>query len=162
MTYPSPSDCVIISLAIVVSDPRCNSSLTLCLAILFLIFILGIYFGMCLVSFWLVLLFSNQIPELGYDRLSQKSTSVSSVSFNLLRQCQRDCRMVMFMVFNATFNNMSVIYRGGQFYWWRKSEYLEKTTDLPQVTDQLHHVMLYQVHIARVRFELTKVIGDRH
>jgi len=23
------------------------------------------------------------------------------------------------MVFNATFNNISV-YRGGQFYWWRK------------------------------------------
>jgi hypothetical protein len=26
-------------------------------------------------------------------------------------------------------------YRGGQFYWWRKREYMEKTTDLPQVTD---------------------------
>jgi hypothetical protein len=24
------------------------------------------------------------------------------------------------------------LYRGGQFYWWRKIEYLEKTTDLPQ------------------------------
>jgi predicted membrane channel-forming protein YqfA (hemolysin III family) len=23
------------------------------------------------------------------------------------------------------------LYRGGQFYWWRKLEYLEKTTDLP-------------------------------
>jgi len=39
-----------------------------------------------------------------------------------------------FMVFNATFNNISVtVYRGGQFYWWRKSEYPEKTTGLPQV-----------------------------
>jgi hypothetical protein len=27
------------------------------------------------------------------------------------------------------------LYRGGQFYWWRKPMYLEKTTDLPQVTD---------------------------
>jgi hypothetical protein len=26
------------------------------------------------------------------------------------------------------------LYRGGQFYWWRKSEYPEKTTDLSQVT----------------------------
>ena len=27
------------------------------------------------------------------------------------------------------------LYLGGQFYWWRKSEYAEKTTDLSQVTD---------------------------
>ena len=27
------------------------------------------------------------------------------------------------------------LYHGGQFYWWRKLEYLEKTTDLPQVTN---------------------------
>jgi hypothetical protein len=33
------------------------------------------------------------------------------------------------MVFNATFNNISVISCGGQFYWWRK-QYPEKTTDL--------------------------------
>jgi hypothetical protein len=25
------------------------------------------------------------------------------------------------------------LYRGGQLYWWRKPEYTEKTTDLPQV-----------------------------
>jgi hypothetical protein len=30
------------------------------------------------------------------------------------------------------------LYRGGQFYWWRKTEEPEKTTDLPQVTDNLN------------------------
>ena len=29
------------------------------------------------------------------------------------------------------------LYREGQFYWWGKSEYLKKTTDLPQVTYKL-------------------------
>ena len=45
------------------------------------------------------------------------------------------------------------LYRGGQFYWWRKPEYPGKTTDLSQVTDKL-----YRVHITWAGFELTMLM----
>ena len=37
-------------------------------------------------------------------------------------------------------------------------EYLEKTTDLSQVTDKLDHIMLYQEHLAWTH----NIRGDRH
>jgi hypothetical protein len=63
------------------------------------------------------------------------------------------------MVCKATFNNISVIH-GGQFYWWRKPEDPEKTTDLSQVIDKLYHIMLYQVHLARIEIRTQNISGE--
>ena len=49
------------------------------------------------------------------------------------------------------------LYRGSQFYWWKKPQYPEKTTDLLQVTDILNHIM-YRVHITWAGFELTTLV----
>jgi hypothetical protein len=56
------------------------------------------------------------------------------------------------MVFNATFNKISVIS-------WLSVLLVEKTTDLSQVTDKLDHIM-YQVHLARSRIQTRNISGD--
>ena len=58
------------------------------------------------------------------------------------------------MVFNATFNNISVIS-------WRVASLVEKTgetTDLLEVNDKLYHIMLIEYTSALVGFELTTLV----
>ena len=42
---------------------------------------------------------------------------------------------------------------------WRSVLLVEETTDLWQVTDKLYYIMLYQVHLAWVGFELTMLVA---
>jgi len=54
------------------------------------------------------------------------------------------------------------LYRGGRFYWWRKAEYPEKTTDLSQVIDKQYHKILYRVHLVLSRIRTHNFSGARH
>jgi hypothetical protein len=49
----------------------------------------------------------------------------------------------------APLSTIFQLYRSSHFYWWKKTEYLEKTTNLPEVTDSISYswnIFIYSLY----------------
>jgi hypothetical protein len=84
--------------------------------------------------------------------LEKKTKSIFKI-LNWAQKCQSWTWSYGSWIYNYLCNQFL-----SQLNWWKKPEYSEKTTDLPQVTDKLHHIMLYQVHLVWAGFELTTLV----
>ena len=51
------------------------------------------------------------------------------------------------------------LYHGGQFYWWSKQVYPEKTINLSQVNVKLPHIKLYRLHSDCAGFKLIMLVA---
>ena len=69
-----------------------------------------------------------------------------TIAIEILRELSFKQSFVWICLHRGIRGYLFQLFRGGQFYWWRKPEEPEDITDLLQVTDKFDRIMLYTSH----------------
>ena len=100
---------------------------------------------------------TTKIPHLILIAMKNIQKNVAAMGNSYLRNFQEGLGLWCL----TRLSSILQLYHGHQFYWWRKLEYPEKTTNLSKITDKLSHNVVSST--PRLSGIQTQNIGcDRH
>jgi hypothetical protein len=80
------------------------------------------------------------LTPLIFNNIKLYNYNVNYYYVTLIYQHSKDFKYIIEVMWClTTLSTIFQLYRGGQFYWWRKPE---ETSDMSQVNDTLYHIML--------------------